>query len=373
MSISGIQQLRLLRQIRSLLSLQCLPVRREYFPLPSRDEWKTIIELSSQGLALPALYEAVSNKRLKKNIDEAVLSALKFFFDFNIKRNAQIREQIFEITTALNQVGVKPVWLKGATVLLDNGWEDSGRVMVDLDLWIPNESEHRSALEALHSLGYQYIDLDRSKYPDLDAHHHFTPLQKQGRIVPLEVHKQVLSKAYQPLLPDALIMAEVNWFDWRNLSLGILGKPHQAIQSLVQCLEEGRYFWLRSENSCLMKVADLHRRLIAMNSEERAQFNSVLQGSMVEVAAKPLFVMMSRDFGDRSVFEIHPSKFFLNELFYYWIYFPILKMQRQYPRQFYILFMLKAAYRSIRVHGIKGMQTWPRKMKNHLQKLKTFD
>jgi hypothetical protein len=79
-----------------------------------------------------------------------------------------LRLQTTEIIRAPATVGVTPVWLKGAAELLDPGRERSGRMIQDIDLWIPCPQE----LGAAHAL----VQATVTAVPPLSAGR--TPLMK---------------------------------------------------------------------------------------------------------------------------------------------------------------------------------------------------
>lgn len=369
---SNSNHLTLMRRLVSILSPQCSAISCNKFLPLSQDDWNKIIQISSQALVLPALYAAINAKGITQSINPAVLRALKFFFELNVQKNTFIRNQVIEVTSALNQQGITPVWLKGATILLDDDWQSSGRQMVDLDLWIPDSLQHSKALGVLSGLGYEPVIVDKVQYPDLENHHHFIPMQRVGSAAPIEVHKQVLSAKFQPLLLDHIILPQVCWMQWQGLNLGILSKPHQVIQSYVQCAEEGPFFWLRTENSCLMKVADLQLRLLSLAPYELAECLSVLSMKPWSKESLSLFSMLQHYFSYTSYLADNSRTFFIQERLFYYLYFPWKKLQRDYPRLMYFFYMAKAAVYSIKAQGFKQVRTWPKKLRHHFQKMKSL-
>ena len=62
-------------------------------------------------------------------VDEELLTELEEIYNVNLNRNQWIIEQSIEITQALLNTNVKPVFLKGAATLLQNEYIDESLLL----------------------------------------------------------------------------------------------------------------------------------------------------------------------------------------------------------------------------------------------------
>ncbi|MDE8342335.1 MAG: nucleotidyltransferase family protein [Acidocella sp.] len=110
-----------------------------------------------------------------------------------------LRSQLLACITALNQVGITPLALKGARYLLDpgNSW-CTARSMRDIDLLIHPE-QAQTAIEALTGIGYVADD------PSGLQSHHLPELRLAGRLGTVELHTDALAPAGRRFMPTEFI------------------------------------------------------------------------------------------------------------------------------------------------------------------------
>ena len=133
----------------ALISLcQCL--RGE---LPERVEWLPLLGLANQTLTTPSLIGVVD--QFERRIPEDVCAYVRDIHQRNVIRSKRLTAQLEEAIITLNERGVKPVLLKGATGLVAaSNARRPARLMNDLDLLI-EEEQVDVALAALASIGYE--------------------------------------------------------------------------------------------------------------------------------------------------------------------------------------------------------------------------
>ncbi len=151
-------------------------------------DWLGIIKISNENLLTPALYYSLFSSRLFENInDEKLQSFLSIVYQKNLERNENIYRQILDIQKTLSKDKISPLFLKGATVLIEKLYPDVGiRVMGDLDLMILEEYIG-SAIKKLQENGYIFFGRKFNRW-----HHHYPRMNKEGYYAAVEPHFRVI-------------------------------------------------------------------------------------------------------------------------------------------------------------------------------------
>ena len=369
------QEVRQFRQLAQLMS-RSIDATRSKAALPAHaGAWEILIKVASRNLILPNLYPALKAKGLLGAIDPEIVKALEGFFELNALRNGTLRQQQIEITELLNAARIIPVWLKGATHLIDPEWKSSDRMMLDLDFWIPDPEDQRTALSELKRAGYERMPEYDSDDPYGAMHHHFAPLIRQDRPAPLELHRNVVSEPFRSLLPDSRAFERTQWMTWNGQRIGVLSPCDRAMQAHIQCAEMESLFWLDPRfSSSLMKIGELQNRLAELNDDElAASFMSPLRQSPWVDFASELFTLIERDFGGEFDFPTNQGSLKRKEL-----KFTQLKLRRRefvdrHPKLMYGVSMTKAAFHSIRSGSCGLPHEWPRKLSRHLERLRKLE
>jgi hypothetical protein len=123
-------------------------------PSPSQPvDWHQVATVAAELLVAPPLWRAVQPGL--EQIPTDVVEELRGRYLANTIRNVRFRHSLAEAVGALNEVGVVPVLLKGATGLTcETDGKVGDRWMADLDLLIA-PSELTAATAALKGLGYR--------------------------------------------------------------------------------------------------------------------------------------------------------------------------------------------------------------------------
>ena len=99
--------------------------------------WDLFVKISSSHLILPALYCIYKRKKLLKFIPNELVTYMKKINTLNGNRNLQIIEQISELNALLKKNGINPIFLKGASNLIQGLYEDfSERMVGDIDFLV---------------------------------------------------------------------------------------------------------------------------------------------------------------------------------------------------------------------------------------------
>lgn len=164
----------------------------------SRD-WERIVGHASAQFVLPALAAALRDLGLTDLREPELAGFLLAVHTANLERNRALRNQLAEVASTLNRVGIEPVLLKGAIRLVDGLYPNLGwRLMVDLDVLVP-ETEFMSAVGALQGIGYVAVRT-------VDPSGKDAKLWRRGLCV--EVHKELFWTARRrQLLSGAEVIA----------------------------------------------------------------------------------------------------------------------------------------------------------------------
>ncbi|RTL81200.1 MAG: hypothetical protein EKK29_18365 [Hyphomicrobiales bacterium] len=202
----------------------------------SRDEqdWRFLIGVGSRHFVLPALHRALVAEKMETEPPDDAREALEGVYLLNRERNRALRAQMLELSHLLNGLGVAPVWLKGATTLLNEDWAASARMMVDLDFWIEDERAYDNILATFDLDGYQTCEGDTGE--NHLEHHHFAPRYKKGRPASVEFHKSPCELKFQDLLDGARAIDRVEWIAWEGTEIGQLCAVDRLMNSYLQCI-----------------------------------------------------------------------------------------------------------------------------------------
>jgi len=126
----------------------------EYGSTPPR-EWRALISLASETLTIGRLADAVLAEGSSFAPPESVRQLLVDVQGRARKRNDLLIGQFRELLAPLNEIGVRPIVMKGLARLLSTRLEGS-RLLSDIDLLVP-ENRRNDCVAALAKLGYSVV------------------------------------------------------------------------------------------------------------------------------------------------------------------------------------------------------------------------
>ena len=161
--------------------------------------WEQLIEVANRNTLIPVLYKSLIRKDLIKLIqDEQLLGYLEAFYKMNEERNIGIVKQLQEITTIFEEIGIKPILLKGAAALSESHYESIGeRVMIDVDIAVDYERV-MEAVDALKQSGYK--ETDPTSHLEVKWHH-YRRLYRDDIPAAVEIHRTFLNARANHYLP----------------------------------------------------------------------------------------------------------------------------------------------------------------------------
>jgi Uncharacterised nucleotidyltransferase len=321
------------------------------FPLSEAD-WKYVILSAVYRNVAPTLYLALTEHAALPLASVEARDALEGFFELNNLRNIELTGQITEVSAILNRIGVTPIWLKGASVLVENDQAQSSRAMMDLDLWLPERTTHQAALSALSAEGYfvsdEFRDFDK-KYPDA---RHFAPMEKSGWPARLDVHSKVLMEEHRSLLNEAAAAQRAMRLTWNGLTVGVLAREDQLINSLAQCFDDAADNYRK-----FAKLLDFVERLITLSDVERSQFYDKFGDSEWRRECERLFSLLEHYFEVRSPYPYNSY------------YADRIKFSIKFPKAYYALRMAERGASSMRAGTLGGPVLAISKLFRHLKNL----
>lgn len=224
-------------------------------------EWPMLLELADRHMMMLELDAALHRHGHGDHVPGPVADLLATIRDLHRERLHRMRVQMREVTAALNQAGVTPVWLKGAVELTRPDWADSHRMMLDIDMWIIDPADQQRAIGTLHALGYRIPD--KTSEAEWEGAHHFAPRVRDKTPVAVETHRSVIAPPYRAMLPDAQAAGSIIWSDWEGLRIGRLGDAERVLHAMVQSTTMSIPA-MRTGLMPLMKALDVVRLLSAL-------------------------------------------------------------------------------------------------------------
>jgi hypothetical protein len=162
-------------------------------------EWEKIIEVASENLITPALYSSFCSLNAFHALPDDLQGYLTEIHLCNAQRNLEIKEQVLQIASCLNKIGVEPVFLKGVANLFYEIYPDpADRIMSDADILVPKEK----LLECVQILkGEDYYSVyDESLFNEKS--HHYFPLISDRKQASVELHQYSVPKPYTCLYSE---------------------------------------------------------------------------------------------------------------------------------------------------------------------------
>ena len=156
-------------------------------------DWDLFVKISTGQLVLPALYCNYKRNNLLHFLPDDLVAYMEEITSLNGDRNLQIIEQINELNSLLKHNGVNPIFIKGASNLIQGLYEDPAERMVgDIDFLVSGEYYHKS-IELMFDNGYDVLEDSYHLRPDVK---HFSRLVKNNKIAAVEIHKELLVEKY---------------------------------------------------------------------------------------------------------------------------------------------------------------------------------
>lgn len=206
-----------------------------------------LMDMAQQNDVLPALAVRCGEQQIDSaSLDSTRSELLKQALRSNTVRNLQISAQAIKLTKPLNAAGITPLFLKGTALLLTANEKNLGfRKQIDIDLLVePDQLE--AAAEVFLAEGYGFYEFSGNStsgptlLPDTKtamkrsaAHHHLSPLVKDGYAATVELHCHFLPKRFQSKNPLEPLFNTASEEQSHNAKFLIPSAEYQMIHLLL--------------------------------------------------------------------------------------------------------------------------------------------
>lgn len=192
--------------------------------------WEALVDLANNQLLTPALWVSLKRNGLSDELPLDLVSYLSELHRLSTERNVQLRRQLLQAVRQLNQAGITPVLLKGASHLVSSIYADPGvRIMSDIDLLV-DKDQADAAYDSLLELGYKS---DESCLKDYGIdHHHCPPLSRPGDYGNVEIHRALMD-GYADILSTGEALADAGSISCESLSMKVLSPTHRILHNMV--------------------------------------------------------------------------------------------------------------------------------------------
>lgn len=200
--------------------------------------WIEFVNVAMDQLVAPALADRIIQRDLTDRMPLLVWRNMEAMLRLNRSRNQRLYEEALDIADALNEIDVKPVFLKGSAGLLSNLYDEPGiRIMSDLDVLVPPDCVD-ACRHHLAGLGYKPAPMIR--HPRNKAADTF---QRRSSIAPIDLHQQVLDYEFQNILSADQILNECVTQKWHHVEYAVPSSTHQVIIGICHAQLNDRGYW----------------------------------------------------------------------------------------------------------------------------------
>jgi hypothetical protein len=205
------------------------------------------VRLSGDHLVTPQLRWALREQDLFSTLPTDVAEYLEAIYTLNLDKNARCEEQLAQFIQALNSLGVRPLLLKGAAVIVGGLYPTPGeRMITDIDVLIP--SEHlpkildRLAVEGYRSSGWRRQTGEYRVSPKHLTHHHYPPIYHPDWPVTIELHLHPVPLHYCRLLGTDEMFREATPLRWHGGECLLPAPVHLIVHNFIHAfLHDTKY------------------------------------------------------------------------------------------------------------------------------------
>lgn len=201
---------------------------------PPDTDWERVIAAANRALVTGTMAERLRQRGAWDALPAEVRAFLSAILERARQRNARLDAQLAEALSALNQVGIVPLLIKGAAIRFTPGaGAGAGRLLSDLDLMIPAEAMPR-AVGCLRALGYRF-------YVEDPAEHRLAVLFREEDVGMLDLHSCM--KAPRPLVDAEAIARDAAPFAIEGGRALLPSPTSQALMLVVHDQLQDRDYW----------------------------------------------------------------------------------------------------------------------------------
>ena len=168
----------------------------------------------------------------RAEIGDAVADFLESVLRLHQYRNDALRQQLLTLCKSFNVAGIRPILLKGAPLLLADNTTGFARMMLDLDVWVPDASQQPLAIQCLHDLGYEM----RGDAEWYRLHHqHHPPFFCDAELARIELHRDMVDPRYADIMNQTAVAAASIEHNSDGIQYRVLDDQAALALSYLQC------------------------------------------------------------------------------------------------------------------------------------------
>jgi hypothetical protein len=206
----------------------------------SEEEWELLIRQARAANLLGRLYYLFSFNGLTQKIEEKYLWHFESAYRLSDRLKKNALREIDELTSALGQINVKPIFLKGAAFLAAHLPCSNGRLMSDIDLLVDKNvlSQVQSHLRKHSWIPTKVDDYDEKYYREWM--HEIPPLKHAVRFTTLDVHHNILPLTNKSVIDPKRLNYKIVYNEWFGEIL-TLDPMDTVIHSSVHLFTESEF------------------------------------------------------------------------------------------------------------------------------------
>ena len=242
---------------------------RKRFGLGEIDR-ERFIQLASNHFVLPAVWHNLKNAKLTDWFTEEYRVHLDELLLLNEQRNTEILEQINEISKALANESIEPVYMKGIGNLLAGLYSYPGERMIgDIDFLVQEEDYLKTA-DFLMDMGYENQWQSWSSFKEMK---HYPRLFRSDVPADVEIHRVAVRSEYSKRFSTSLLFQH-KISPSKSQNTFIPSNAHRLIHTFIhsQLSNQGHKFYtpgLRDLYDAWLLSQQVHWREVLEQIEEK--------------------------------------------------------------------------------------------------------
>ncbi len=200
-------------------------------------DWDSIVKVSTSHFVFPALYQNLKNENFLDYLPEDLIKYMKYISELNRERNLAILEQVKDINEVLLSNNIVPIFLKGASFIVEDLYNDiSERMIGDIDFIVPKH-QFKKSVTVLKEYGYKS---KTDETGNVIPYVHYPKMTKKNHIAAIEVHRKLMNNKYSKFYEYNFFTKNKRVFD----NINVPSLKNQIIHNCVnaQLRDNGKYY-----------------------------------------------------------------------------------------------------------------------------------
>ena len=177
-------------------------------------EWELLIRQARAAQLLGRLYYIFSDNELLQYINKKYLWHFKSAYKLSQKLLHNSLRELDELSRNLDEINIKPVFLKGAAYQAAELPCSNGRIMSDIDLLV---AKNQLSLVQSHLLKYNWMSIPIDDYDEKYYRtwmHEIPPLRHITRLTTLDVHHNILPMTNKKVIDPRKLNYKLVSHEW---------------------------------------------------------------------------------------------------------------------------------------------------------------